>query len=165
MGFQTTVNTYAEAGVPGQEVNPGSAEYTAPNYVSDGTAEAGAFAYVGSADDAGTAITFKIATKTGTGTTDLIGFVARDIIASIEDPTVEGTNVYPVGVGLAIAVRGAFYAEAAADLSAEGQAVLVTDGTVTYGDAGSDGDTGWLVKFSQGKSSAASGDIVIYYKE
>ena len=163
-GFQTVVNTYPEAGVPGQEVTATNAVYSPYNYISDGTAEAGAFAYKGSVTDAATAQEYAVATKTGTGTTDLIGFVGRDVIASLNDPLNEGTNIYPVGVGLNIAERGAFYAEAAADIESEGVYVLVNDGTVTYGSSGDTGDTGWIVRFVQGKTSASSGDIVIYEK-
>ena len=36
-GFQKSVKLYPAVGVPGQEVNPGQAIYTAENYISDGT--------------------------------------------------------------------------------------------------------------------------------
>ena len=40
-GFQKSVKLYPAVGVPGQEVNPGQAIYTAENYISDGTLAAG----------------------------------------------------------------------------------------------------------------------------
>lgn len=45
MAMQTKVGLYPVTGFPGQEVNPGSAIYTAENYISDGTLTAGAFAF------------------------------------------------------------------------------------------------------------------------
>ncbi len=45
MGFQAAVKTDPAIGIPGQEVNPRQAVYTAFNYVSDGTVPAGGFAF------------------------------------------------------------------------------------------------------------------------
>ena len=45
MGFQAVVKTDPAVGIAGQEVNPKQAVYTAFNYVSDGTVQAGTFCF------------------------------------------------------------------------------------------------------------------------
>lgn len=158
MGFQTIVNTYPAVGVPGQQVVPGQAVYTAENYVSDGTVKAGEFAFEKTVTGNGAA--FKTASATGTGAP--VGFVERNVVASITDPLKESTAVYNQGIGLAIALRGQFYAVATGAVT-EGQAVLCdpATGAITYGASGAANDTGWIVKLPAGVSGA-EGDTVIY---
>ena len=160
MGFQKIVNLQTAVGVPGLEVNPDQAIYTAYNYVSDGTVAAGGFAFEGSLTGDGEG--FGVATAGGSGVTKLLGFVERNLIGALS-ATDEGTNVYAKGEGLSIAKRGQYYAEATGAATA-GQAVLCdpATGAVTYGTAGADNDTGWRVVLPQGVTTVASGDLVIY---
>lgn len=160
MAMQTKVGLYPVTGFPGQKVNPGSAVYTAENYISDGTLTAGAFAFTSAVTGTGTAAAFKAAGKTGTA---LIGFVERTVTGAILSPLNEAEGVYAQGTGASIALRGQFYASASGAVT-EGQSVLVNPatGAVTYGNAGSDNDTGWIVHLPNGLATAAEGDIVIY---
>lgn len=160
MAMQTKVGLYPVTGFPGQEVNPGSAIYTAENYISDGTLTAGAFAFASAVTGTGTAAAFKAAGKTGTA---LIGFVERTVTGAILSPLNEAEGAYAQGTGASIALRGQFYASASGAVT-EGQSVLVNPatGAVTYGNAGSDNDTGWIVHLPNGLATAAEGDIVIY---
>ncbi|MDY6322528.1 MAG: hypothetical protein SPL30_06440 [Succinivibrio sp.] len=158
MGFQTSVKTYPAIGAPGQQVVPGQAVYTAENYVSDGTLKAGAFAFEKAVTGTNA---FRTAAATGTGTP--IGFVERNLTASITNPLSEATQVYNSGIGAPIALRGQFYA-IATGTATEGQHVLCdpATGAVTYGDTAAANDTGWIVKIPAGAASAAEGDTVIY---
>lgn len=163
MGFQKFVGTTPAIGIPGQEVNPTQAVYTAFNYVSDGTVKAGAFAFAVTmeADDAGVTA-MNSASATGAAGAKVLGFVERNQIATIIDPLTGATDIYNKGIGLPIALRGQFYAEATGDCT-DGQSVLCdpTTGKVTYGAAGAANDTGWIVRMPRGVASASEGDIII----
>ena len=156
MAFQKVVNVDPAIATPGLEVNPGQAVYTAFNYVSDGMVEAGGFAFaVAIEDDAGGAHVMNSASKKGSAGDKVLGFVERNLIGAL-NPLVEATNVYPLGQGLPIAIRGQFYA-VATGAATEGQSVLCdpTTGAITYGTAG-------VVRLPRGVEEVASGDIVIY---
>lgn len=160
MGFQKKVELTTAIGTPGLEVNPGQAVYTAFNYVSDGTVQAGTFAFAGTVT--GNGEKFGVASfKTASGGA-LLGFVERNLTSALT-PLEDGSNVYSAGIGLNIAKRGQFYAVASAAATA-GQAVLCdpTTGAVTYGTAGATNDTGWTVVLPQGVTTVAKGDLVIY---
>lgn len=162
MGFQAVVNTDPAIGIAGQEVNPSQAVYTAFNYVSDGTVQAGAFCYAVAVE--GTAPTEQntVSLKGAAGAVP-VGFVERDVIATIPSLTADSTQVYPEGVCPPVAIRGQFYA-VATGAATEGQAVLCNPetGEVTYGEAGAANDTGWKVVLPRGVKTIAKGDIVIY---
>lgn len=162
MGFQAVVNTDPAIGVAGQEVNPRQAVYTAFNFVSDGTVQAGAFCFA--AELAGDEPTEQnTVSLKGSAGAKPVGFVERDVIATISTITDEATQVYPKGVCPPIAVRGQFYA-IATGAATEGQAVLCdpTTGAVTYGTAGATNDTGWKVVLPRGVKTIAQDDLVIY---
>ena len=161
MAFQKVVNVDPAIATPGLEVNPGQAVYTAFNYVSDGTVEAGGFAFAVELDEGG-ANAMNAASKKGSAGDKVLGFVERNLIGAL-NPLVEATNIYPLGQGLPIAIRGQFYA-IATGAATEGQSVLCdpTTGAVTYGTAGATNDTGWVVRLPRGVDEVASGDIVIY---
>ena len=160
MAMQTKVGLYPVTGFPGQEVNPGSAIYTAENYISDGTLTAGAFAFTASVTGSDSAVGFKAAGKIGTA---LLGFVERVLTGVILSPLDEASAAYASGSSAPIALRGQFYAAATGAVT-EGQSVLCdpATGAVTYGNAGADNDTGWIVHLPNGLATAAEGDIVIY---
>ena len=162
MGFQKVVNTDPAIATPGLEVNPGQAVYTAFNFVSDGTVEAGGFAFAVALEEGG-ASAMNAASKKASAGAKVLGFVERNLIGTITNPLVSATNVYPKGTGLPIAIRGQFYA-IATGAATEGQSVLCdpTTGAVTYGTAGTANDTGWVVRLPRGVEEVASGDIVIY---
>lgn len=148
------VNLYPVAGLSGQEVAVGTAVYTPINYLSDGTAAAGSFAFAGTAAS-GTAVAFSTASLKGTG--KVLGLVERTFtgaLASDED----GTLTYANGDELTIARRGDYYVSATGAATV-GQAVLCdpSDGKVTYGTAGAANDTGWVVM----TPAAAEGDMII----
>lgn len=162
MGFQAVVNTDPAIGVAGQEVNPRQAVYTAFNYVSDGTVKAGTFCYATTlAGDDPTEQ--NVVSLKGSSGAKPVGFVERDVIATIPTLTADSTQVYPKGVCPPIAVRGQFYA-IATGAATEGQAVLCdpATGTITYGNAGATNDTGWKVVLPRGVKTIAKDDLVIY---
>lgn len=146
--MQKTVNLYPSVGLPGQEVAAHTAVYTPLNYLSDGTAAAGKFVFEGTSDKKGVA--------SAKGTT-LVGLVERTFTAAVPCG-VDGSEAYPNGAELTIAVRGDFYVEAAGEATV-GQAVLCNpaDGAVSYGTVGSENDTGWVVV----TAAKAQGDIII----
>lgn len=162
MGFQKVVNTDPAIATPGLEVNPGQAVYSAFNYISDGTVEAGAFAFAAALGEGGP-VAMNVASKKASGGAKVLGFVERNLIGTLTNPLTAATNVYPKGVGLPIAIRGQFYA-VASGTATEGQSVLCdpTTGAVTYGEAGADNDTGWVVRLPRGVEEVSEGDIVIY---
>lgn len=164
MGFQKTINLDPAIGMPGAEVNPGQAVYTAFNFVSDGTVRAGTFAFAKTLDSNGDPITkMNQASATSDSGAKVLGFVERNLIGNLISPLVEASDVYSAGLGLPIAIRGQFYAIASGAAQA-GQSVLCdpATGNVTYGAAGAANDTGWVVKFPRGVSEVAEGDLVIY---
>lgn len=164
MGFQKTINLDPAIGMPGAEVNPGQAVYTAFNFVSDGTVRAGTFAFAKTLDSNGYPITkMNQASATSDSGAKVLGFVERNLIGNLISPFVEASDVYSAGLGLPIAIRGQFYAIASGAAQA-GQSVLCdpATGNVTYGAAGAANDTGWVVKFPRGVSEVAEGDLVIY---
>lgn len=162
MGFQAAVKTDPAIGIPGQEVNPRQAVYTAFNYVSDGTVQAGAFAFAVALEGDSTTEQNVISAKGSSGAKP-VGFVERNVIATIPTLTDDATQVYPKGVCPPVAIRGQFYA-IATGAATEGQAVLCnpTTGEVTYGEAGAENDTGWKVVLPRGVTEIAKGDTVIY---
>lgn len=150
--MQKTVNLYPSVGLPGQEVAAHTAVYTPLNYLSDGTAAAGKFVFEGAPDKK--VVAFPVASAKGT---TLVGLVERTFTAAVPCG-VDGSEAYPSGAELTIAVRGDFYVEAAGE-AAVGQAVLCdpADGVVSYGTVGSGNDTGWVVVTAAKKQ----GDIII----
>lgn len=146
--MQKTVNLYPSVGLPGQEVAAHTAVYTPLNYLSDGTVAAGKFVFEGTSDKKGVA--------SAKGTT-LVGLVERTFTAAVPCG-VDGSEAYPNGAELTIAVRGDFYVEAAGEATV-GQAVLCNpaDGAVSYGTVGSENNTGWVVV----TAAKAQGDIII----
>ena len=161
MGFQKVVGMTPAIGFPGQEVNPGQAIYSAFNYVSDGTAKAGEFVFAKTLEDGETAV--NQASAKGTGKP--IGIVERVLIGSINNPMKENADTYPLGLGLAIAIRGQYYMVATGEAT-EGQAVHCdpSNGEVTYGNAGEANDTGWVVRLPAGVKTVAEGDLIIVEK-
>ena len=146
--MQKTVNLYPSVGLPGQDVAAHTAVYTPLNYLSDGTVAAGKFVFEGTSDKKGVAFP--------KGTT-LVGLVERTFTAAVPCG-VDGSEAYPNGAELTIAVRGDFYVEAAGEATV-GQAVLCNpaDGVVSYGTVGGENDTGWVVV----TAAKAQGDIII----
>lgn len=162
MGFQAVVKTDPAVGIAGQEVNPKQAVYTAFNYVSDGTVQAGTFCFATALKGNVTGETNIVSLK-GTSGAKPVGFVERDVIATIPTLTADASQVYPQGACPPIAIRGQFYAVATGAVT-EGQSVLCdpATGAITYGAAGTTNDTGWRVIFPRGVKSAAKDDVVIY---
>lgn len=161
--MQKTVNLYPSVGLPGQEVAAHTAVYTPLNYLSDGTAAAGKFVFEGTAAAGesvfeGTpnkkGVAFPVASAKGT---TLVGLVERTFTAAVPCG-VDGSEAYPNGAELTIAVRGDFYVEAAGTATV-GQAVLCNpaDGVVSYGAVGEKNDTGWVVV----TAAKNQGDIII----
>ena len=153
MGFQAVVKTDPAVGIAGQEVNPKQAVYTAFNYVSDGTVQAGTFCFATALKGNVTGETNIVSLK-GTSGAKPVGFVERDVIATIPTLTADASQ---------IAIRGQFYAVATGAVTG-GQSVLCdpATGAITYGAAGTTNDTGWRVIFPRGVKSAAKDDVVIY---
>ena len=96
MGFQAVVKTDPAVGIAGQEVNPKQAVYTAFNYVSDGTVQAGTFCFATALKGNVTGETNIVSLK-GTSGAKPVGFVERDVIATIPTLTADASQVYPQG--------------------------------------------------------------------
>lgn len=156
--MQKTVNLYPSVGLPGQEAAAHTAAYTPLNYLSDGTAAAGKFVFKGTFDKkvVVSPVAFPVASAKGT---TLVGLVERTFTAAVPCG-VAGSEAYPNGAELTIAVRGDFYVEATGPATV-GQAVFCNpaDGSVSYGTVGSDSgtDTGWVVV----TAANGKGDIII----
>ena len=151
--MQKTVNLYPAIGLPGVEVQTGTAVYTPFNYISDGTVAAGSFAFEGTATDE-KGVAFPVASAKGT---TLIGFVER-VFTNILNADEDGTLTYKAGQPLAIARRGDFY-HAATGAATVGQAVICNPatGAVTYGTVGAANDTGWVVM----TAATDAGDVIV----
>lgn len=153
--MQTKVNLYPAAGLAGQEVNVHTAIYTPFNYLSDGTLAAGSFAFQGTNKDVGGGAVFPLASAKGEGS--VIGLVERTFTGALNCDQ-SASLVYAKGHEVAIAVRGDYYVSATGNATV-GQAVLCdpATGKVTYGNAGDEHDTGWVVK----TEAKAEGDIIV----
>ena len=81
MGFQAAVKTDPAIGIPGQEVNPRPAVYTAFNFVSDGTVPAGGFAFAVALNGTSQTEQNVLSAKAEAGAKP-VGFVERDVIAT-----------------------------------------------------------------------------------
>lgn len=164
MGFQKSVGLMPAIGLPGQEVNPGQAVYTAFNYVSDGTVQAGTFAFPVALTEGGDQVMNTATFKGKAGDTPL-GFVARNFIAAITNPLDESTQTFNKGLGLSIAIRGQFYMTATGEAT-EGQQILIdpATGKVTYGaleETDTRIETGWVVRLPRGVFEVDEGDLII----
>ncbi len=157
--FQKKVLGGPAEGLPGQLVD-GYFIPTAIGYVSDGTAEAGAFAFANTAENNQA----PFAKKKHTGG-KLLGVVMRTITGMIESPFIAASNVYPKGSPVAIAARGRVYFKVpSGQTPTVGKHVCVDPATaaVTFADAGQANDTGWaVIRLAQGKTTAAENDIII----
>lgn len=155
--MQKSVNLVVKKGFDGQRVTTDQNIYTCENYLSDGTVKAGTFVFKGSAS--GNGEQFGVVSATGTV---LVGFVERVVDASIA-PTVEATDVYPVGFPVAVA----FYVTANGTVSA-GMSVFVKGdtGAISFASQTSDSliDTGFKVVLPDGKTSAGNGDVIVIEK-
>ena len=139
---QKVVNTDIPVGVPGGLVAL-QEEYTPFNYISDGTLHAGGFAFISEEKfTPETAVDMPVAGAKGK---TLLGVVLRSFTAGVvnlKDPC-----TYEKGEEVSVICEGDVYIKAPA--SAEvGKHILVDPktGKVTCGDAGTDNDTGWIIK-------------------
>lgn len=156
--LQKSVSLYPSEGFPGQEVNLGQAVYTPENFLSDGTCQAGAFAFRKTSTDTSTAVKFGLASLTGTAGSVPLGLVERNITSTCAiNADEDELNTFSEGEGINIAIRGDFWIEAPA-AAAIGQAVLCdpATGAITFGAVGATSDTGWVVQ-----SAGAKGEMVI----
>ena len=163
MALQKSVGLNYALGIPGQQVVVGQAEYAVYNPLSDGTVKAGTFCFKKAGT--GNGEVFAHASLTGAADAAPIGFVERVVDTYI--PTVGGdaTQVYPAGAAVTVAIRGQYYIEAPAAISADGLGVFINPTTGAISIAASAGtgevDTGWTCRIPNGGTSAAQGDIVI----
>lgn len=141
MALQKVVG-YPSLAFPGQHIAFGQQAYTVENFVSDGTAKIGAFAFRKQVQNPGTAVVLNVAGATGEASDAPVGLVEKTLTAAIINAA--EPDVYPAGAELTIAIRGDFciIAPAAAEI---GQKVFVTPatGAITLGTG--DVDTGWTV--------------------
>ena len=162
MPFQKSVNRYPGLGLPGQLLGPvREAVFTASNYISDGTAEAGRFAFPVTVTENTDGVTYGQCGIKASGAKPL-GIVIRHLTGQIMDPLAESATAFEEGAGVEIVVRGRVYMTATGSAT-DGQAILCdpATGTITYGTAGATNDTGWTVRLPQGVSTVANGDLII----
>lgn len=151
MALQSQVNRLISPAVAGDKATPDQSIYTPINYVADASGVAcGSFCWPGSV--AGTV------SGTTTGDAAPLGFVERVINAPNFAPLDDGTLIIPEGYPLTVAVKGDYWVEAAATVTA-GTAVYVdkTNGKI-YGSAATNNiaASGWTFK-----TAASTGEMVI----
>lgn len=159
MPFQKSIGLMPSRSLPGNPVSAIREQVFVPyQHLSDGTCEAGKFAYADTAE----ADAFGTASLKGTAGAMPLGIVMRVTDATIMDALAESTAVYPEGYPVQIIKRGQVYMEATG-AATEGQAILCdpTTSTITYGTAGATNDTGWVVRLPQGVATVAQGDLII----
>lgn len=164
MALQSVVGNAPVRGTDGQRVVINQAVYTPDNYLSDGTAKPGKFAFAATSSDTSGGEAFGLAAIKGS---KLLGFVERVADASIVNALANNADTYPLGAAITVAVRGAYYITAPGAV-VDGQKVLVSGSTgaisiaddIESGDTDSI-DTGWTARVPNGAGTAAQGDIVI----
>ncbi len=158
--FQQKVNGRPSEGLPGQLVD-GVLIPTAITYLSDGTLEAGSFAFANTSanDDAPFA-------KNKQAGGMFLGIVVRTNTGLIESPFTAASNKYQKGAPVTIAARGRVYFKVPASKSPTVNSYAIVDpsnGELSFNtDASTANNTGWkVVRLAVGKTSAAEGDMII----
>ena len=157
MALQKVVNIDPALGVPGSQATFYNEVTTINNYISDGTATAGKFAFEGTATVNTAGSSMGIAKSTATSSTKPLGLVVRLIDGVLTDG-VDSSLTYERGCNVTIAIRGDFYVLAEGTATV-GDSVNVnpTTGTMTYG-AASDGAVATGFTVAQGGSL---GDVIV----
>lgn len=159
MGLQTTVNINPALGVPGSQAAFLGEVTTVHQYLSDGTAAAGSFAFESAAtvNTSGSAVGGGVVGNTNSSATAALGLVVRLVDSAIPDG-VDGSLVYPQGFNVTVAIRGDFFV-AATGAAAVGASVYVdpATGAMAYVSASGLIDTGWKVA----TAATAAGDIIV----
>ena len=167
MPLQKSVGLRYGLAVAGQQVVINQAEYLHYNPLSDGTVKAGTFCFKKAVEGQGEAFGYA-SLKGASASAEPLGFVERVVDTYIESVTAESTDTYPEGSPVTVAVRGQFYAEAPAKISADGLSVFIdaTTGAITIASAPESGsaaiDTHWKCRIPNGGTSAQKGDLVIF---
>lgn len=148
MPLQNKVNINPALGIPGSRAAYLGTAYTVHQYISDGTAEAGKFAFLSTATEntGGAAVGGGTVGIVGGAESTPIGLITREITAALPIGTAAGLT-YPQGANVAVAVRGQFYIQSPS-AAVVGQKVLTSlTGEISLGDSVTSGtiDTGWTV--------------------
>lgn len=159
MALQKVVNIDPALGVPGSQATFYNEVTTINNYISDGTATAGNFAFEGTATVNAAGSSMGIATATATEGTKPLGLVVRLIDGVLADG-VDSSLIYERGCNVTIAIRGDFYVVATGTATV-GDSVNVeaTTGEVTYGTIAEEGTevaTGFTVT-----KGGSTGDVIV----
>ena len=167
MPLQQSIGLRYGLAVAGQQVVINQAEYLHYNPLSDGSVKAGTFCFKKAVS--GNGESFGYASSVGSdATSEPLGFVERVVDTYIEQINAENTETYPEGAPVTVAIRGQFYADAPADITADGLSVFVDalTGAITVGSAPESGssaiDTHWKCRIPNGGTSALKGDKVIF---
>lgn len=154
MGFQKRVNIFPDKGVSGTLWREEGFIETPLRYVSDGTVEAGRFAFL---KEAGKQVACK-----AKASAKLLGLVIYTKDAWLNVPLQTSSVAYPVNNILTIAQRGSVLFKIPEDggTATDGQSVLC-NGKVTFGAAGTTNDTGWVVHLLDGATTAKAGDWIV----
>lgn len=157
MALQKTVSMYPALGVAGQPVTTEQTVYTPFNYLSDGTAKAGSFAFVSSSSVNAGGAAQSFVGATGTASTKPLGLVERILDGYINFDE-DGSLIYKEGLPVKVAVQGDYVIEASG-VASVGASVFVkpTDGTIAFATAEGLVDTGWVVK----TAASAKGDLIV----
>lgn len=157
MALQKNVSMYPAVGVSGQPVTTEQCVYTPFNYLSDGTAKAGSFAFAATSSTNTGGVAQKFAGLKGTGSP--LGLVER-VLDGYLDVDESGSLVYKEGLALKISIQGDYYIEATGTATVGSKVyVLPTTGEISFTTTSSDGkvDTGWVVK----TAAASAGDMIV----
>lgn len=156
--FQSKFNTDVAYAIPGTLHNPEFAE-TSQKYMSDGTLMPGRFAFQDTADK-------QLACLKKTGG-KLLGMVLYTKSGYFVPPLEGNSTAYKKFCNVSIITRGAvnFILPESASGVTDGQSILCdpATGDITFGEAGTANDTGWVVEFfnNHDGSTAKAGDFVI----
>lgn len=152
MALQKTVNTEYSVGVAGDPVNPTEIVMTAVNPLAESDVTVGNFVFAGTDP----------LTQVKSSGSSVSGFAMR--VQSYPNYTItsSGSLVAPAGEGIAVAVKGYFYA-VSATAATVGQAVfaVTTDGSIKTGTAGGTVSGAVETSFKVMKAGAAGDTIVI----
>lgn len=157
--FQQKVTGAPAEGLPGQLFD-GYFVSSAMSFVSDGSLEAGSFAFM---DPTKNDSVPQAQIKCTGGR--LVGVVMRAFTAQLPTPSVASTNKFAAHTPVSIAARGRLYYKVpTGQTPTVGQHACVdpSTGAVTFAEAGQANDTGWaVIRLAQGKTTAAENDIII----
>lgn len=154
MALQKTVNAAPAAAVAGDRASQNPMVYYFQNFKAGTSgAKVGAFAFVDTTDAT-------LINNAGSGKP--LGFIERTLEHFNYTANSDGSLTVPAGGNLAVAIRGDFYVEAAAAVTAGHKAfVNNTTGAITFAASGTSVTGATETDWTAMTAAAAAGDLVV----